>query len=53
MLSEREFDSMTTILRLPVWIAYVPVLMSLVLLAVAAAITIAHCARIVAGREQP
>ncbi|MEX2519351.1 MAG: TRAP transporter small permease subunit [Paracoccaceae bacterium] len=46
MESQREYGYVTTILQFPVWTAFVPILISLALLLVAAAISIAE-----AGRE--
>ncbi|MGI9438018.1 MAG: TRAP transporter small permease [Geminicoccaceae bacterium] len=39
MLSQREYGYMTAILQLPIWLAFVPILISLALLAVAAVIS--------------
>ncbi len=40
LLDYREYVETTTILRIPVWYAYVPILMSLALLLLACLITI-------------
>lgn len=40
MMDQLEYGYMTTILQLPHWIAFVPILMSLALLAAAAAVTL-------------
>ena len=40
MNDQREYDYITTVLQIPVWISYVPVLFSLALLAVASLLTL-------------
>ncbi len=40
MLSQKEYGYMTAILQFPVWLGFVPILISLALLAVAAVITL-------------
>ena len=40
MLSQREYGYTTAILQLPIWVAYVPILVSLALLLTAAAVTL-------------
>lgn len=40
MLDQREYDYTTTILQIPHWIAFIPILVSLALLAVAAIVTL-------------
>ena len=40
MLSQREYGYTTAILQLPIWVAYVPILVSLALLLAAAAVTL-------------
>jgi len=45
MLSQREYGYTTAILSFPVWIGFVPILVSLVLLTAAAAITLADSLR--------
>ncbi|MET1414549.1 TRAP transporter small permease [Roseibium sp. HPY-6] len=40
MLDQREYDYTTTILQIPHWLAFIPILISLALLAVAAAVTL-------------
>jgi TRAP-type C4-dicarboxylate transport system permease small subunit len=45
MLDQRAYDYTTTILQFPHWIAFIPILFSLVLLAVAALMTLGEAAR--------
>lgn len=45
MLDQKEYGYTTTILQIPHWLAFVPILMSLALLSVAAAITIGESLR--------
>nr|WP_319386557.1 TRAP transporter small permease [uncultured Roseibium sp.] len=40
MLDQKEYDYTTTILQIPHWIAFIPILVSLALLAVAATVTL-------------
>ncbi|WP_422039518.1 TRAP transporter small permease [Roseibium sp.] len=40
MLDQKEYDYTTTILQIPHWIAFIPILVSLALLAVAAIVTL-------------
>ena len=40
MLSQKEYGYTTAILQLPIWVAYVPILVSLALLLTAAAVTL-------------
>ncbi|WP_420336284.1 TRAP transporter small permease [Roseibium sp.] len=40
MLDQKEYDYTTTILQIPHWIAFIPILVSLTLLAVAAIVTL-------------
>ncbi len=42
MLDQKQYNYETSILQVPIWMAFVPVLISLALLAVAAAITLAQ-----------
>lgn len=50
MLDQKEYDYTTAILQLPIWMAFVPILVSLALLAVAAALTLTENGRDLAGR---
>ena len=45
MLDQREYDYTTTILQFPHWLAFIPILISLALLAVAALMTLGEAAR--------
>lgn len=45
MLDQKEYGYTTTILQIPHWLAFLPILMSLALLSVAAAITIGESLR--------
>jgi TRAP-type C4-dicarboxylate transport system permease small subunit len=45
MLDERDYDYTTTILQFPHWVAFIPILTSLALLAVAALMTLKNAAR--------
>jgi len=45
MLDQREYDYTTTILQFPHWIAFIPILISLALLAIAALMTLSEAAR--------
>ena len=45
MLSQKEYGYMTAILQFPIWIAFVPILISLALLAVAAFISFLDASR--------
>ena len=45
MLDQRTYDYTTTILQFPHWLAFIPILISLVLLAVAALMTLGEAAR--------
>ncbi len=45
MLDQKTYDYTTTILQVPHWLAFVPILVSLALLAVASAMTLAESAR--------
>ena len=45
MLDQRAYDYTTTILQFPHWIAFIPILISLALLAVAALMTLSDAAR--------
>ncbi|MGG7645955.1 TRAP transporter small permease [Rhodovulum sp. YNF3179] len=49
MMDQREYGYTTTILQVPIWIAFLPILVSLVLLAVAALITFVESGRRAAG----
>lgn len=44
MLDQRDYNYTTTILQLPIWVAYLPILGSLVLLVAASAVTFADSA---------
>lgn len=46
MLNQKDYDYTTTILQIPHWIAFVPILVSLALLAVAAFVTLSRDARV-------
>ncbi len=46
MLDQKEYDYTTTILQIPHWIAFIPILISLALLAVAALLTLLRDASI-------
>ncbi len=50
MLDQKEYDYTTAILQFPIWVAFVPVLVSLALLAVAAFMTLTENGRDLAGR---
>jgi TRAP-type C4-dicarboxylate transport system permease small subunit len=50
MTDQREYGYTTTILQLPHWMAFVPILISLALLAVAAAMTLGDAARALRAR---
>jgi TRAP-type C4-dicarboxylate transport system permease small subunit len=45
MLDQRDYDYTTTILQFPHWVAFIPILTSLALLAVAALMTLKNAAR--------
>ena len=45
MLDQRAYDYTTTILQFPHWVAFIPILISLALLAVAAVMTLSDAAR--------
>jgi TRAP-type C4-dicarboxylate transport system permease small subunit len=45
LLDQRSFRAATTILQVPIWWAFVPIVTSLLLLALAAAVTLAETAR--------
>ncbi len=45
MLDQRTYDYTTTILQFPHWLAFIPILISLALLAVAALMTLSNAAR--------
>jgi len=45
MLDQREYDYTTTILQFPHWVAFIPILISLALLAVAAVMTLKNATR--------
>jgi TRAP-type C4-dicarboxylate transport system permease small subunit len=45
MLDQRDYDYTTTILQFPHWVAFIPILISLALLAVAALMTLKNAAR--------
>ncbi len=45
MLDQRQYNYITTILQIPVWWAFVPILVSLLLLIVAAVVNVAEAAR--------
>lgn len=51
MADQRSYGSTTTILQVPIWIAFVPVLVSLALTALAAALTLAEDAARAGGRD--
>jgi TRAP-type C4-dicarboxylate transport system permease small subunit len=46
MLDQKDYDYTTTILQIPHWIAFVPILVSLALLAVAAFVTLSRDVRV-------
>ena len=50
MRDQKEYDYTTAILQFPIWVAFVPVLVSLALLAVAAFMTLTENGRDLAGR---
>jgi TRAP-type C4-dicarboxylate transport system permease small subunit len=50
LLDQKEYNYITAIVEFPIWVAFVPILISLALLATAAAITLGENARSVAGR---
>ncbi len=50
MSDQREYEYTTTVLQIPIWISYLPILLSLALLAVASLITLKDNSRILAGR---
>jgi len=52
MLSQNEYGYTTAILQIPIWIAYVPALLSLALLIGAAAISIRECGLDLISRKQ-
>jgi TRAP-type C4-dicarboxylate transport system permease small subunit len=45
MLDQRDYDYTTTILQFPHWLAFIPILISLALLAIAALVTLGDAAR--------
>ena len=51
MLDQKTYGYVTAIVQFPVWIAYIPILVSMFLLAVAAAITLIDGDRSVEGHE--
>ncbi len=50
LLDQKEYNYITAIVEFPIWVAFVPILISLALLATAAAITLGENARGIAGR---
>jgi len=50
MLNQKEYDYTTAIVQFPIWLAFIPILISLALLAVAALLTLTEHGRQVAGR---
>ncbi len=53
LLDQKVYGYTTTILQFPQWIGFVPILMSLALLAVAALITLGEAARQIAHPDRP
>lgn len=51
MLDQKTYGYVTAIVQFPVWIAYIPILISMILLAVAAAITLIDGERSAGGHE--
>lgn len=51
LLNQQEYNYTTTILQIPIWWAFVPVLISLALLVVASAITLRQAGAELAGRQ--
>ncbi|MCP1170398.1 TRAP transporter small permease [Limimaricola litoreus] len=49
MTDQRDYGYATTILQLPIWYAFVPVLVSLALLAAAALVTLTNALRVMRG----
>lgn len=49
MLSQRDYGYTTTIVQFPIWLAFLPILISLVLLALAAVISIREAGKIAGG----
>ncbi len=52
LLDQKEYNYVTAILQVPVWIGFIPIVLSLVLLVAAAAITLVENARGVAGQTR-
>ena len=52
LLDQKEYNYVTAILQVPVWIGFIPIVLSLVLLVAAAAITLVENARGAAGRTR-
>ena len=50
MLDQRQYDYMTAIVQFPIWMAFLPILVSLAILAVASIVTFAEDIRGLAGR---
>ena len=53
MLDQKEYNYTTAILSFPVWIGFLPILISLALLAVASVVTLLRNGQEMLGREQP
>lgn len=51
LLDHKEYNYITAIVEFPIWVAFLPILISLALLATAAAITLSENARGIAGRS--
>jgi TRAP-type C4-dicarboxylate transport system permease small subunit len=49
MLDQRDYNYTTTILQLPIWLAYLPILLSLALLVAAALVTLTESLRATQG----
>ena len=49
MLDQREYNYATTILQLPIWLAYLPILLSLALLVAASLVTLTESLRATQG----
>lgn len=50
MLNQKQYDYTTAILQFPIWVAYLPILVSLALLALASVLTLIEDTRSVSGR---
>lgn len=51
MLSQREYGYVTTVVQFPIWVAFIPILISLALLMTAAAITLKEAGRAAGARR--